>query len=89
VGDIIHPVRHRLAHFRIWKVVRVDCARLPLGAILSAAVFLVAQRLFLLRIDRERRASAAPLRCDAAIEVRELRIAIRRVFAFPGLPIRL
>ena len=58
-------------------------------AILSAAVFLVAQRLFLLRVDRDRRSSAAPIRRHSTIEVRELRITIRMVFPFPRLASRL
>ena len=69
--------------------VRVDFERFPFGAILSAPVLLVAQRLLLLRVDRDRWASAAPIRRHTAIDVGELRIAIRMVLAFSCLTIRL
>lgn len=89
VREVIDPVGDRFPALRIRKVVRVDFDWLPLGAILSAAVFLVAQRLFLLRVDRDRGSSAASLRRHSAIDVHELRIAIRMGFAFPRLAIRL
>jgi len=89
VREVIDPVGDRLPDFGVRKVVRVDFDRLPLRAILPAAVFLVAQRLFLLRVDRDRRSSAAPLRRHSTIDVRELRIPIRMVFSFPRLAIRL
>lgn len=87
--QVIDSVGNRFPELGIREVVRVDCERLPLGAILAAPVFLIAQRLLLLRVDRDRWASAAPLRCHTAIDVGELRIAIRMVFAFAGLPSRL
>ena len=89
VCKVIDPIGDRFPDLRIRKVVRVDFDRLPLGAILSPPVFLVASRLFFLRVDRDRRASAATLRRHSAIEVRELRIALRMGFAFPRLALRL
>src|SRR6266540_3657473 len=41
------------------------------------------------RVDRDRRSSAALIRRHSTIEVRELRITIRMVFPFPRLAIRL
>jgi len=89
VHEVIDPVGDRFSPLGIRKVVGVNCDWLPLGAIFSATVFLVAQRLFLLCVDRDRRAAAAPLRRHSAIEVRELRLALRMVFACPRLAIRL
>ena len=89
VHEVIAPVGDRFSPLGSRKGVGVNFEWLPLGARFSATVFLVAQRLFLLCVDRDRRAAAAPLRRHSAIEVRELRLAIRLVFAFPRLAIRL
>ena len=89
VRKVIDSVGNRFPELGIGKVVRIDFERFPFGAILSAPVFLVAQQFLLLRVDRDRWASAAPLRCHTAIDVGELRIAIRMVFAFSCLTIRL
>ena len=86
--EVIPPVGTGFAHLRIREVVRSDFPGLPLGAILAAPVFLGPQRLFLLRLDRNRRASAAPVRGHPAIDRGELRSAIWRVLAVPGLAIR-
>jgi hypothetical protein len=69
--------------------VRGDGKRLPLGALRAAPVFLVAQGFLLLRLDGERGAATAPLRRHPALAVGNLRRAIRLVFAFSGLPLRL
>ena len=88
VRQVIHAVRHRFTYLRMRKVVRVNFDGGPLGTIFSAAVFLIAQDLFLLGIDRNGRAPPAPIRRHPAINVHKLRIAIWMAFALPGLAVR-
>src|SRR5512143_2632797 len=77
-GDIVDPVRNRLAVGRDHEVVRAHFFGLAFAPQLTAGVPEVANQLLLLGIDRDRRLTGPPEAADACIDMLELGVAVGR-----------
>src|SRR4051794_35742540 len=89
VSEIVNSVWNGLAQFLVLKVVAVDPPRLAFAAPVRAGILVVADQLFLLRIDRDHRLIVGLEGQDLGIDVLELGITVRMVAAFVGLEVTL
>lgn len=84
-GDIVDPVRNRLAVGWDHEVVHAHFIGLALGSQLTADVPEVANQLLFLGIDRDRRLAGPSEAGDTCIDMLELGIAIGMLAALAGL----
>ena len=84
-GDIVNPVRNRLAVGCDPEVVHAHFFGLALGSQLPAGVPEVANQLLFLGIDRDRRLAGPSEAADTCIDMLELGIAIGMPAALAGL----
>ena len=88
-GQIVDPVRGDLAEFLIGEVVIINPPRRALRLPFGAAVFEVADQLFLLAIDRDHRDPGRQAPGHQVIDVAELGVAVRVLAAFDRLGVAL
>ena len=88
-GNVVNPVRHRLAEFGNDEVMHPDRRRLPFWPQLTAAIFEVADKLLLLRIDRDYRLPGRLECLHLGVDMLELSVAIRVIGAFARLAVGL
>ena len=86
---VVHAIGHDLAEFLVLEVVHLHAPRIALGSIVRAAVPVVADQLFLLRVDGDDRLARSLRRNHFGIDVLELVVAIRMLRALVGLAVRL
>ena len=88
-GQVVDAIRHRSAEFLDQKVMHAHLFRLALRTPLPSGVLEVADKLLLLRVDRDHRLLRGQRRRHALIDVGELRVAVRMVVALAGLAVGL
>jgi len=88
-GDIVNPVRNRLAVGCDPEVVHAHFFGLALGSQLPAGVPEVANQLLFLGIDRDRRLAGPPEAAHAGVDMLELGIAVGMLTALAGLGVGL
>lgn len=77
--DVIHAVGYCLTEFGDHEIMRRDRLGLTLRAQLTSAILEVANKLFLLGIDRDRRFADRLERLHLGVDMVELRVAVRMV----------
>ena len=88
-GEIIDPVRHRLARAVPGEVMRAGSHRLALGPPFPACVLELADQLFLLGVHADHRVRGALVGLDLLVDVPELRVPVRVPLALDGLGVAL
>ena len=88
-GDVVNAVRRHLAEFRDLEIVHPYRFRISGTAQLATGILEVPDEFFLLRVHRDRRLAGTDRRLHRAVDVVELRIAIRVLATFPGLAVAL
>ena len=88
-GDVIDPVRHRLAQAVLGEVVRARGRGLALGPPLPARVLELADQFLLLGVHADHRIGGALMVFDLLVDVTELRVPVRVPLALDGLGVAL
>src|SRR5262249_44983003 len=88
-GQVVDPIRDRLAKRLVGEVMDLDRLRLPLRLPLRTDVLELADQLLLLGVDRYDRLTAVLVSDHLPVDVLELSIAVRMRRAFLGLAISL
>src|SRR5207344_717098 len=86
---VVNPVGHDLAKLLVLKIVDLYSLRITLGTIIRAAVLVVSDQLFLLRVDRNDGLSGRLALDHMSVDVLELSITIRMFRTFVGLTVGL
>ena len=86
---IIDAVRHDLAQRLVLEIVDLHAPRITLGPIVGAAVFVVADELLLLGVDRDDGLARGLRRNHLCVDVLELRVAVGMLRSLVGLAVRL
>jgi hypothetical protein len=87
--QIVYPVRDSLAFRRYQKIVYPDPPWIPLRTPFLPCILEISNQFFLLRINRNHRLGTCLLSAYLPVNVLELCIAVRMLFAFFGFLIRL
>ncbi len=88
-GEVIDPVRHRLAHAVPGEVVGAGGHRLALGPPFPARVLELADQLLLLGVHADHRVGGVLVGLDLLVDVPELRVPVRVPLALDGLGVAL
>ena len=88
-ADVVHAIGRHLAEFLVLEVVHLHASRIALGPIVSTAVAIVADQLFLLRVHRDDGLVRSLRRNHLGIDVFELRVAVGMLRALVRLAVRL
>src|SRR5471030_1537553 len=86
---VIDAVGRYLAEGLVEEVVRLHQIGTAFGAVIAAAVLVLADEFLLLRIDRNDRLASCLKRRDLAVDVLELAVAVGMVATLRGLAIDL
>src|SRR5271165_5331767 len=87
--QIVYPVRRSAPQFRYQEIVHANLFRIPLRAPLPPSILEIPQQFLLLGVNRYHRLAGGDVAPDFAIDVLELRIAVRVRVSFLGLPVGL
>ena len=87
--QVIDPLGDRLAQLLVRKVLGTHLLRHAASMPLPPRIAEIPDQFLLLRIHRDDRLPRLLKGTDLLVDVLELGVAIRVVFAFPGLPVRL
>ena len=86
-GDVVDPVRNRLAQLLVLEVMHPYQLRLALGSPLAPRVLEIPDQLLLLGVDRDDRLVLIDCPLGDRVDVPELRVAIRMLSALPSLDV--
>ena len=89
LAQVVHPVRNGFAQIRIQKIVDLDLFRIAARPPLAPGVLERSDQFLLLRVDRDHRLPSLLKPLYRRVDILELRIAIRMVFALFGLAVAL